>query len=594
MTIKNLGRFSLILVLLLTSSNFLLANEEVIKAMNDEINRSMSDLHLESLEKPYFIEYTYSYTNYYNLKASLGEIISQDNDPTAKIKVDLRVGDYKFDNTNFLDFGFSFFGSGDDEEQFKDRRAPLQPDYSSMRRELWLATDAAYKQVSEIYSKKLSVVKNRMRTDTTHDFLKQGSEKINNAIPIPEFDANKFSELVKIVSKEFKKYPQIDQSTVGIEYIPESTIKVNSEGLEFLKNSFYIGLEIVATAQTQDGMPLMQQYTAFSNYPDKVPTTDSLIQAVNQIAQKLVDLKNATTLTEPYSGPILVEGQAAAELFAQIFAPNLVTQRMPLTERGVQEGDRFTAFQTKIGGRVLPEFLSVDAVPNIEKYQNIELLGATKYDDNGVKSEDVTLVKDGFLKTLLSSRVPTRRVRVNNGHNRGGAAMFSTIHLKSDKKYIKTSKELKDRLLKLCKDRELEYGLIIKQIPDQNILYTTLMKIGGGKFTLSRSENQKPLIEVYKLYPNGKEELIRGVELKGLSVQSFKDILNVGKSEYVLNYLAPAISSPYMTGGSAYIGSTMIIPDLLFEDGEIKPLESDFPKPPIIANPISTVNNINK
>jgi hypothetical protein len=113
------------------------------------------------------------------------------------------------------------------------------------------------------------------------------------------------------------------------------------------------------------------------------------------------------------------------------------------------------------------------------------------------------------------------------------------------------------------------------------------MRIGGGKFTLSRSDNQKPLIEVYKVYHNGKEELIRGVEAKGLSVQSFKDILNVGKSEYVLNYLAPSITSPYMSGGSAYVGATMIVPDLLFEDGEIRPVESDFPKPPILTNPLS-------
>jgi predicted Zn-dependent protease len=521
------------------------------------------------------------------MKSSLGEIISSDNEPSAKIKVDLRVGDYKFDNTNFLDFGFSFFGSGDDEEQFQNRRAPLNPDYQSMRRELWLATDAAYKQVSEVYSKKSSVIKNRMRTDTTHDFVKYEPVKIKNEIEIPQFDSKKFSELIKILSKEFKKHPQIDQSTVGIEFIPEKTISVNSEGREIISSSYYVGLEIVATTQTEDGMPLMQQYTAFSINPDKLPTHDSLIKAVNIMSQKLVNTKNAKLLTEPYSGPILFEGQAAAELFAQIFAPNLVTQRMPLTERGVQESDRYTAFQTKIGGRVLPEFLSVSAIPSTHVYQNMELLGAYKYDDDGIKAEDVALVKDGFLKTLLSSRVPTRRVRTSNGHKRGGAAMLSVIHLKSTSEYAKTSKELRERLIKLCKDRELEYGLVIKSIPNQNILYTTLMRIGGGKFTLSRSDNQKPLIEVYKVYHNGKEELIRGVEAKGLSVQSFKDILNVGKSEYVLNYLAPSITSPYMSGGSAYVGATMIVPDLLFEDGEIRPVESDFPKPPILTNPLS-------
>ena len=93
------------------------------------------------------------------------------------------------------------------------------------------------------------------------------------------------------------------------------------------------------------------------------------------------------------------------------------------------------------------------------------------------------------------------------------------------------------------------------------------------------------LLEIVKLFPDGREELIRGVEVAGLTVQSFKDILAVGKKQFCYNYLAPAITSPFVTGGDQYTGSTVIVPDILFEDGEIRPLESDFPKPPFIAAP---------
>jgi hypothetical protein len=41
-----------------------------------------------------------------------------------------------------------------------------------------------------------------------------------------------------------------------------------------------------------------------------------------------------------------------------------------------------------------------------------------------------------------------------------------------------------------------------------------------------------------------------------------------------------------MTGGSQYIACSIISPDLLFEDCEIRPYENDFPKPPIIASPL--------
>ena len=275
------------------------------------------------------------------------------------------------------------------------------------------------------------------------------------------------------------------------------------------------------------------------------------------------------------------------KFFAQVFAPNFVTQREPLTEGGIQSNDNYTAFQSKIGGRVLPEFLSVNAIPNKEKVGSTRLFGHYELDDEGVKPQDVILVKDGYLKNLLSSRVPTKRVRKTNGHNRGGAAMLSVIEMSSDDKHAKTSKELKDRMLKLCKDRELPYGIIVRKAVNQNIMYTGLYRITKGDFPIPFGQTKKALLEVYRIYPDGSEELIRGCEAKGFSVQSFKDIIDVGQDKYVYNYLAPAVASPFMTGGSSYLPVTVIIPDLLFEDGEITPIEEDYPKPPLMDNPIA-------
>ncbi|MFC2130547.1 metallopeptidase TldD-related protein [Bacteroidota bacterium] len=577
----------LILFLFISPICIVKADDGIRQAMRDEIQRSIKNLHLETLEKPYYIEYVLKLTDYHTAKATLGELTESDNEKTSVLNVGMRVGGYKFDNSNYLDFGFSFFGSGDDEEKFTNRKVPLELDYKSFRRELWLATDAAYKQVSEIYSKKLAIIKNRMRKDTTHDFLQIPPQKLYDTLEAPQFNRKKIEDLCKSLSAIFVDYPEIEQSTVGVEYIPEKIFFINSEGREYIKTHFYIGLEVVAATRAEDGMPLMNHYTIFRNNPDDLPKDDSLKNAVRILAGKLSKLRSASVLEESYSGPVMFEGQAASEIFAQVFAPNLVTQRMPLTERGVQESDRFMAFQTKIGGRVLPEFLSVNALPNKKDIEGIELLGAYIFDDDGVKAEDVLLVKNGFLKSLLSSRVPTRRVRKTNGHKRGGASMLSVIELSSDPGHSKTKNELKERMLELCRDRELEYGIIVKKVLDQNIQYTTLMRISSGNFSMSRSDKQKSLIEVYKVYQDGREELIRGVKAKGISVQSFKDILNIGKEIYVLNYLAPSITSPYFSGGSQYVGASVVVPDLLFEDCEIKPMEDDFPKPPIIINPLT-------
>lgn len=562
-------------------------DKEILRAMQDEIDRSMEKLHLESLERPYYIEYTITFAEPIVIGASLGSIKDLTRIPRARLNVEVRVGDYKFDNTNFFDFGLNFFGSGDDEERFSGRPIPLEPDYQSLRRELWLATDAAYKQAAEILSKKEAAIKNRIRRDTTHDFIKLEPEEHYFSEKLKNINVDKYKGLVKELSDVFKDYPQITVSSVGFEYIPEKVYFVNSEGRKYIKSDYYTGLEIVAFTQAEDGMPLADLYTALGKMPADLPNRDSLMKGAISVAKGLTELKKAPYLEESYSGPIIFEDQAAAEMFAIVFAPNLVTQRQPMTENGIQESDRYMAFQTKIGGRVLPEFFDMWAQPDLDSYSGTPLAGYFELDDEGVIPQKVELVKDGYLQNLLSDRTPTKRVRESNGHNRGGSAMLSVINIEADSNHRKSNTKLRERMLELCKARELPYGLVIKKILDQNILFTTLFRITGGSFPMIQIQNKVPIIEAYKVFPDGREELVRGAQAYRFTTQSFKDIILAGQEKYALNYLAPAVTSPFVSGGKQYIGATIITPDILFEDGEIKPYEDDFPKPPLYPNPNS-------
>jgi len=562
-------------------------SDEILKAMRDEINRSMNELHLESLQKPYYIEYTLKIYDSFHITSTLGTITNSSKDRKAELNVNIRVGDYSFDNSNFFDISLGLFGSTDEEENFKNRTVPYEIEYKSLRRELWLASDAAYKQASEILSKKFATLKNKTRKDSTPDFIKLSPEKNYDTISVPPFDINKFEELSRNVSSKFNSFKNIQISYVGLEYIPETVYYANSEGREYIKTNLYSGIEILAATQADEGMPLFDMYSAYSKSPYELPREDSLSKAALSIADNLTLLEKSPILEETYSGPVLFEDNAAAELFAQVFAPNLVVQRSPMTESGVQESDRYIAFQNKIGGRVLPEFISVDANPNKDYYDRTPLLGNYKVDDEGVKAQSVNLVKDGYLKNLLSSRIPSKRVHTSSGHKRGGAAMISTIELSTDKNHKKSDKELISQMLKLCKDRELPFGIIVKKAANQNIFYTTLQRIAPTHISLNFNPQAFNLLTVYKVFKDGHEELVRGCDANGFTVQSFKDILNVGNKPYVLNLLAPSITSPYITVGDLYVGSSVITPSLLFEDGEIKVREDDFPNRPFLPNPLT-------
>lgn len=582
-SIKNI--LVLLLISVISYNTFAQDKESIIKAMKDEINRSLKDLNLKDLKKPYYIEYKLTVREVYSIKSIYGSLVENDHNKNTQLSVGIRVGNYKFDNTNYFDFGLSFFGSGDEEERFKSRSIQNEIDYASLRRELWLATDAAYKQVAETYTKKETTLKNRIINDTTWDFLPVKPEKYSLVKPIPDFNVENFKSLTKDLSGIFNKYPEINTSSVGVEYIPETIYYLNSEGIEYVKTVYYAGLEAVAATQTKDGMPLADYYTVFTINPADMPGSDSLTNGITKIAENLKKLTQAKTLDESYSGPILFTEQASAQLFAQQFAPNLTTQREPLTEQGKQDNDRFTAFQNKIGGRVMPEFLSVIADPFLTKFSNTNLIGKFTLDDEGIVPEKVNLVTNGYLKNLLSTRVPTKRVRKSNGHQRGGAAMYGILELNTDNDHSKSFNELKEKIIKLCKDRELPFGIIVNKLIDQNILFTTLFKLTAGTYPVGQIQSNIPAIEAYKIYQDGKTELIRGCEIRGINAQTFKDIILTGNDKYALNFLASPVVSPFISGGSSYLTSSVITPALLFEDGEVKPIENDFPKPPIISSP---------
>ncbi len=560
----------------------------IFSAMDTELQRSVRELNLGDLARPYHIEYLLQIRRSASVHAVLGTVEDIDSGVVASLTVRVRVGGAKFDNTNFFDVSLGFFGSSDDEEGFKNRRIPFELSEETLRRELWLATDACFKQAIEIYAKKEATLKNRTRTDTTWDFSLMPGESIvaadmNRVVA----DVPSMIGLTQRLSAIFRSYPSIQNSRVGMEVVPKETFYMNTEGRRLHKYECFTGVEIVATTQASDGMPLAQTYATYGIVPSDIPSVDSLERVVRLAAARLDKQTSAPTI-EAYSGPVIFEGQAAAGVIGQFFAPNLVAQRQPLSEGGFSTNDRNQAFQNKIGARVLPEFLSVQAVPSRARDNGRIVAGHFDVDDEGIRAQDVTLVDKGYLRALLSSRVPTKRVKSSNGHQRGGGAMLSVIDITcSDAKRKLSPSDLKKKLLKLVKDRELPYGIIVRSTMDQNLLFTGVYRQLGSDLPISQGEGKIGLLEAYRVYPDGREELIRGVEGAGISPATFKDILAVSKTNSVHNYLAPSVVPSFITGGSAYVIATIIAPDILFEDLEVRPLDGDMPKPPVMTNPIA-------
>jgi hypothetical protein len=122
---------------------------------------------------------------------------------------------------------------------------------------------------------------------------------------------------------------------------------------------------------------------------------------------------------------------------------------------------------------------------------------------------------------------------------------------------------------------------------DQNLLFTGVFRQTGSDLPISQGEGKLGLLRAYRVYPDGREELIRGVEAAGIAPSLFKDILAVSKQKSVHNFLAPSVVPSFISGGAAYVQASIITPDILIEDVEVRPLEGDMPKPPVLSNPVA-------
>src|SRR5512146_2096137 len=126
-------KFWLCLLLLLATS--VVAQDQadpVLVAMKQELARSFTNLKKASVQ-PYFLSYEVTDNHAIQIRASFGALMSSDDERTRVLDIDLRVGDYKLDNTHpMADAGR---GPGAGQVQM-----PIDDGPDALRNALWFAT----------------------------------------------------------------------------------------------------------------------------------------------------------------------------------------------------------------------------------------------------------------------------------------------------------------------------------------------------------------------------------------------------------------------------------------------------------------------
>ena len=529
----------------------------LFEAMKSELDRSTQILGKQD-PAAYFIGYTVTEAQHATVSGSNGALLSSEENRNRWLQVAVRTGNYQLDDTHKMD-GRQPPNGG------PGTSAPLDDAPDVLRRALWLETDKQYRAAAEALIKIQTgkEVKAQTEEGKAPDFSREKAQVSIGPWMSFKLDRKPWEEKVRAYTRYFRESPAIINSIVTFTAQADNTIQVSSEGTQLQFGQLRYRLELFIQGKAPDGMDINRYYNFDWVNAGDAPDDKAVALASAQLRKELEGLV-AAPINDPSVGPALLTGRAAAVFFHEVFGHRAEGHRQKDTNEG-------QTFAKMVGERILPEFLSISDDATLKKVGNQDLLGYYQYDDEGVVAQRVSLVDHGVLKNFEMSRSPLMGFPHSNGHGRrqlGATPVSRQGNLVVQSSKTMTDTQLRAELIKLVKEQNKSYGLLIDDI--------------AGGFTLTgRGQPQafqvEPLV-VYRVYADGRpDELVRGVDIVGTPLASLTKIVATGDKTEVFNGYCGAESGSVPVSASA--------PAILISEMEVQKKESSTDKPPILPPP---------
>ena len=532
------------------------ASPTLIDILAEELNRNFTILKAKAVHKPHFIAYSARDEEAAAVAASLGAQTVSNERKARVLDISLRVGTPKLDNYHQI---------GGERPRFAFVTGlPTEDNAAAIQRRLWRLTDSAYRSGMQRYSNLLTDTKvQRSSADEVDDFSKEDAV-VYDSVPAPlRFSTSEWQGKVRKWSLKFGEFPGVTASSVLVTGNREVKYLVTTEGTRLRHGRGFARIVISARARTVDGMDLETGQTFEASEVSRLPKDSVVNAAIERVGKELEALKMAP-VAEPYVGPAILSGSAAAVFFHEIFGHRVEGHR----QKDDTEGQTFTK---SVGAPILPEFLSVTFDATKETAYGVSLYGHYDYDDEGVKARPVTVVERGILKSFLLSRSPVSGFPQSNGHGRkqiGADAVSRQSNLFVESARTVPEAKLREMLIAEIKKQGKPYGLYFKQVTGG---YTQTQRRGLQAFTVI------PLV-VYRVYADGKpDQLVRGADIVGTPLASFAKIVATSDTMEVFNGYCGAES------GSVPVSAAS--PALLVSEIEVQKKATTEERSPVLPRP---------
>lgn len=570
-------------------------SDHTLEAMRDELKRSRDRLQIQGLERPYFIEYRLLDLDVRTISASFGALLSSNTSRNRFMSVGVRVGGYKLDSSNFVtDESFrGFIGS--------TGQVGIDRDYDSLRQDLWLATDQAYKEALDALSRKRGFLRSLARPSDIDDFSVEKPTVLVTPRVQPDWTSRNWEDEAKAVSAVLRAYPELYSSRVTYHLIYATTYLMSTEGTEIRVSRSLAAIEASVETQSDDGMPLHDFYSTYARRPADLPSSEAVRKEIERVGKELIALRAAPPAPD-YLGPVLFEAPAAGSLLVQMLGPSLSGARPPLSmlpmfDQLMERMGGRSEWTGRVGTRVLPQSVTLVDDPTAKEFRSQPLVGNYEVDEEGIKGERVVLVENGMLHNLLMSRRPGPDFDHSNGHGRSAflgdpRPAMSNLFLVSSA--TENPDALRKRFFDKCREEGRQWCLVVRRM-DNPVLgihhQEDLQEVIGGMAAGAASGDRLPLL-VYRVnVADGREELIRGTRFMGVNLRTLRNLAGIGNDPTLFSFLQSQAAGYAGTALAAFgtasggVPSTVVVPSLLFEEVEARGARGEPRRLPLVPPP---------
>jgi TldD protein len=522
------------------ASSAAVPSDPLLKALREELDRNKSQLKMDNVPSPYYIEYRLSDLDEYSAEAAFGALRQDQRVHGRSLRVVVRVGDYKQD---------SYYGPGTGVVTF----APRDDDSIALRRELWLATDRAYKIANEALANKKAVLSQYSADQPFDDFARAPALESYGPFVKLDFSPAPWKETLEKVTNLYRSDAKIQSLSAYVRFRAVNDYFVNSEGTSTRQGYAVYSLNLSAETQAEDGMQLGRSPFYVGATAEELPTQEKLLAEASKMLQTLKDLRDAPMVEEDYRGPILFSNDAASDILDGMIGANILGIRPKPGDSARTTGE----FSSNYKGRVLPTFLSVVDDPTMKSFEGKSLIGSYQIDEEGVRVASLPVIKDGILVQYLLGRVPIRDFADSNGHGRAAPGQSPSPNIGNlilQPKESSSPDELKKKLIEMCKQEGKPYGYYAETLVGYN-----------------------PRL-LYRIYvSDGHQELVRGAVFNELDTRTLR------------SNLVAAGNDPLVSNREGAVPTTVISPSILFDELEVKRTDSknaklpEYPPPTITA-----------